>query len=37
MALGLVTSFSVNIWLIRRGIKHRMGRPTRAGMSMTGH
>jgi putative flippase GtrA len=27
MALGLLTTYPVNIWLVRRGIKHPMGRP----------
>lgn len=27
MALGLLTTYPVNIWLVRRGIKHRTGRP----------
>ncbi len=28
MALGLATTYPVNIWLVRRGVKHPMGRPT---------
>jgi hypothetical protein len=28
MALGLATTYPVNIWLVRRGVKHAMGRPT---------
>ena len=28
MALGLATTYPVNIWLVRRGIKQPMGRPT---------
>jgi hypothetical protein len=31
MAIGLATTYPVQIWLIRRGIKHQMGRPTRSG------
>jgi hypothetical protein len=27
MALGLLTTYPVNIWLVRRGIKHPMVRP----------
>ncbi|MEO6859404.1 MAG: DUF4396 domain-containing protein [Solirubrobacteraceae bacterium] len=27
MVLGLLTTYPVNIWLVRRGIKHPMGRP----------
>jgi Domain of unknown function (DUF4396) len=27
MALGLLTTYPINIWLVRRGIKHPMGRP----------
>ena len=27
MAFGLLTTYPVNIWLVRRGIKHPMGRP----------
>ena len=30
MASGLVTSYPVQIWLVRRGVKHAMGRPTLA-------
>jgi Domain of unknown function (DUF4396) len=30
MAIGLATTYPVQIWLIRRGIKHTMGRPTHA-------
>ena len=28
MTTGLVTSYPVQIWLVRRGVKHAMGRPT---------
>ena len=28
MALGLASTYPVNIWLVRRGIKHAMSRPT---------
>lgn len=27
MVLGLLTTYPVNIWLVRRGIKHPLGRP----------
>jgi hypothetical protein len=27
MALGLATTYPVNVWLVRRGVKHAMGRP----------
>jgi hypothetical protein len=27
MALGLATTYPVNIWPVRRGVKHAMGRP----------
>lgn len=31
MALGLLTTYPINIWLVRRGIKHPMGRPVLPG------
>jgi hypothetical protein len=31
MTLGLATTYPVNIWLVRHGVKHAMGRPTIPG------
>ena len=28
MAIGLLTTYPVNAWLVHRGVKHPMGRPT---------
>jgi hypothetical protein len=28
MAIGLVTTYPTNVWLVRRGVKHPMERPT---------
>jgi putative flippase GtrA len=28
MAIGLLTTYPTNAWLVRRGVKHPMGRPT---------
>jgi hypothetical protein len=28
MAIGLVTTYPTNVWLVRRGVKHPMSRPT---------
>ena len=33
MALGLVTTYPVQVWLVQRGIKHAMGRPVLAARS----
>jgi hypothetical protein len=28
MTIGLLTTYPTNAWLVRRGVKHPMGRPT---------
>ena len=36
MTLGLATTYPVNIWLVRRGVKHAMGRPTIPAAAVSG-
>ncbi len=35
MALGLASTYPVNVWLVRRGVKHAMGRPTLPAAAVT--